>query len=92
MRLARPTLDRVGAETGETVNLSVTRGTGSCRSRRSTSTYLLGTRDWTTVEVPAHCSALGKVMLAHGVLDVPDGTLETLTPTRSPTGRRCAAS
>ena len=27
------------------------------------STYLLGTRDWTEVDVPAHCSALGKVLL-----------------------------
>ena len=44
------------------------------------STYLLGTRDWTEVDVPAHCSALGKVLLAYGVLDLPIGELEPLTP------------
>ena len=36
------------------------------------SRYLLGTRDWTEVDVPAHCSALGKVFLGWGVLAVPD--------------------
>jgi DNA-binding IclR family transcriptional regulator len=80
VRLARPTLERVGAETGETVNLSVARGDRVLQVAQVDSTYLLGTRDWTTVEVPTHCSALGKVMLAHGALDVPDGELERLTP------------
>ena len=54
--------------------------TGSSRSPRSTRRYLLGTRDWTEVDVPAHCSALGKVLLAYGVLDLPAGELEQLTP------------
>ena len=39
---------------------------GSCRSPRSTRSFLLGTRDWTQVDVPAHCSSLGKVFLAFG--------------------------
>ena len=80
VRLARPTLDKVGAGTGETVNLSVTRGDRVVQVAQVDSTYLLGTRDWTTVDVPAHCSALGKVMLAHGALDLPDRALEQLTP------------
>jgi DNA-binding IclR family transcriptional regulator len=80
VRLARPALERIGADTGETVNLSVARGDRVVQVAQVDSTYLLGTRDWTEVDVPAHCSALGKVLLAHGVLDVPAGELESLTP------------
>ncbi len=81
VRLARPTLDLVGADTGETVNLSVARGDRVVQVAQVDSTYLLGTRDWTEIDVPAHCSALGKVLLAHAVLDLPGGDLERPTPT-----------
>ena len=80
VRLARPTLERVGADIGETVNLSVARGDRVVQVAQVDSTYLLGTRDWTEVDVPAHCSALGKVLLAYGVLDLPIGELEEFTP------------
>jgi DNA-binding IclR family transcriptional regulator len=79
VRLARPTLEKVGAETGETVNLSVARGDRVVQVAQVDSTYMLGSRDWTQVDVPAHCSALGKVLLAYGVMDLPDGELEQLT-------------
>jgi DNA-binding IclR family transcriptional regulator len=42
-------------------------------------TYLLGARDWTSITVPAHCSALGKVLYAFGCLAMPSGPLEQLT-------------
>jgi len=80
VRLARPTLEKLGADTGETVNLSVPRGDRVVQVAQVDSTYLLGTRDWTAVDVPNHCSALGKVLLAHGVIDLPRGPLEQLTP------------
>ncbi len=80
VRLARPTLDRVGAATGETVHLSVARGERVVQVAQVDSTYLLGTTDWIGVDVPAHCSALGKVLLAYDVLDVPGTPLEQLTP------------
>lgn len=80
VRLARPTLRRIGAETGETVNLSVARGDRVVQVAQVDSTYLLGTRDWTTIDVPAHCSALGKVLLAHGAIALPAGSLEPVTP------------
>jgi DNA-binding IclR family transcriptional regulator len=79
VRLAQPTLQGVGADTGETVNLSVARGDRVVQVAQVDSTYLLGTRDWTEVDVPAHCSALGKVLLAYEVLDTPAGELEALT-------------
>jgi DNA-binding IclR family transcriptional regulator len=81
VRLALPTLERIGEETRETVNLSVTRGDRVVQVAQVDSTYMLGTRDWTEVDVPAHCSALGKVLLAYGVLDIHDGDLEQVTPT-----------
>ena len=80
VRLARPVMERVGDETGETVHLSVTRGERVVQVAQVDSTYLLGTRDWTEVDVPAHCSALGKVFLAWDVLDLGDVELERPTP------------
>lgn len=80
VRLARPVMERLGEDTGETVHLSVTRGERVVQVAQVDSSYLLGTRDWTEVDVPAHCSALGKVFLAWGALDLPDGELERPTP------------
>lgn len=79
VRLARPTMEAIGHETGETVHLSVTRGDRVVQVAQVDSTYLLGTRDWTEVDVPAHCSALGKVLLAWGALALPQGPLERAT-------------
>lgn len=79
-RLARPTLQKVGEETGETVHLAVARGSRVVQVAQVDSTYLLGSRDWTQVDVPEHASALGKVLLAHAVLDLEPGNLDQLTP------------
>jgi DNA-binding IclR family transcriptional regulator len=78
-RLARPTMERLGEDTRETVNLAVARGDRVVQVGQVDSQYMLGTRDWTQVEVPAHCSALGKVLYAHRCLPVPRGWLEQLT-------------
>ncbi len=80
VRLARPTLERLGTDTRETVNLSVTRGDRVVQVAQVDSTYMLGTRDWTEVDVPVHTSALGKVMLAYGAIALPVGELEQVTP------------
>jgi DNA-binding IclR family transcriptional regulator len=80
VRLARPAMDALGEDTGETVHLSVARGDRVVQVAQVDSTYLLGTRDWTEVDVPAHCSALGKVLLAWHALTLPDGPLEAPTP------------
>ena len=73
VRLARPTMERISADTHETVNLSVTRGERVVQVAQVDSRYMLGTRDWTEVDVPAHCSALGKVFYAYDVLPLPPG-------------------
>jgi DNA-binding IclR family transcriptional regulator len=79
VRLARPAMEAIGEETSETVHLSVTRGDRVVQVAQVDSRYLLGTRDWTEIDVPAHSSALGKVFFAWGALPVPTAGLEALT-------------
>lgn len=78
VRLARPVLEAIGEETHETVNLSVARGDHVVQVAQVDSQFLLGTRDWTQIDVPAHCNSLGKVFLAWEVVPMP-ATLEGLT-------------
>ncbi len=78
-RLARPVLVEVGARTGETVHLGVARGDNVVHVGQVESTFLLSARDWNQVDVPPHCSSLGKVLYAFGVLPLPSGRLERRT-------------
>lgn len=78
-RLAEPVLRRVGADTGETVNLAIPRGDSVVQIAQVDSTYMLSSRDWMQVDVPPHCSALGKVLYAWDALTLPDGRLEQRT-------------
>src|SRR5688500_11559980 len=79
VRLAGPTLEAISSTTQETVNLSVARGNHVVQVAQVDSRYLLGTRDWTRVDVPTHCSSLGKVFLAWDVVSLPSGQLERPT-------------
>ena len=79
VRLAGPILAAVGEATHETVNLSVARGERVVQVAQVDSQFLLGTRDWTQVDVPAHCSSLGKVFLAWDAVALPSGPLATPT-------------
>ena len=78
-RLTQPTLERVGELTGEDVHLAVANGSAVAHIAQVDSTYLLGARDWTDIEIPAHSSALGKVLLAWDAMPRPNGRLETPT-------------
>jgi DNA-binding IclR family transcriptional regulator len=78
-RLARPLLETVGRRTGETVHLGVARGTTVVHIAQVESTFLLSARDWNQVDVPPHCSSLGKVLYAFDVLPLPAGRLERRT-------------
>jgi DNA-binding IclR family transcriptional regulator len=80
VRVARPVMEQIGDDTQESVHLSVTRGDRVVQVAQVDSQYLLGTRDWTQVDVPPHTSALGKVLYAWGVLDLPSHDMERLTP------------
>jgi IclR family acetate operon transcriptional repressor len=78
-KLAMPTLEEVGRETGESVHLAVSNGGRVDHIAQIDTTYLLGARDWTDVEIPPHTSALGKVLLAWGAIDLPVGRFATPT-------------
>ena len=85
VRIAGPTMEQIGEDTRETVNLSVTRGDRVVQVAQVDSTYMLGTKDWTEADVPVHASALGKVMVAYGTLEIAvlegrGGPLEQITP------------
>lgn len=78
--IASKTLRRIADETGETVNLAVPRAGMAVEVAQIDSTYLLGATNWIGANVPAHCSAQGKVLYAYGALNPPDEPLEPLTP------------
>lgn len=78
-QVARPVLADLNKETGETVNLGVPRGERVTHIAQVDARYLLGTRDWTLVDVPPHASALGKVLFAYGVIEPPRGVLTAVT-------------
>jgi len=78
-RLAGPTLQRVAELTGETVHLAAARQDTVMQIAQVSSRYMLGTRDWMGVDVPNHCSAQGKVLMAFDALPLPKGDLETPT-------------
>ncbi len=86
-RLAAPVMSAIGEHTGETVNLGVARGERVVHVAQVDARYLLGTRDWTQLEVPPHTSSLGKVLYAYAALPMPAGPLEQLTPTTVATSR-----
>ena len=85
--VAQPALDRLGAQTGETVNLGVPRAGGLVEQiAQVDSRYLIGGTNWVGMSVPLHCAALGKVLLAYGAAELPQGRLESRT-TRTITSR-----
>lgn len=78
--LARPFLERLGKQTGETINLGVPAAGMVEQIAQVDSRYLLGGTNWLGRLVPLHCSAQGKVLLAYGSAELPPGRLERLTP------------
>jgi len=80
VRAAQPVMARIAERTGETVNFAVPHGTGVTQVAQIDSTYLLGATNWVGVDVPPHCSALGKVMYAYGGLPLPTERLLRRTP------------
>jgi DNA-binding IclR family transcriptional regulator len=79
IEVARPFLDEVGELTGETVNLGVARDGLVEQIAQVDSRYLIGGTNWLGRPVPLHCAALGKVLLAYGVAQLPPGRLEART-------------
>ena len=76
---AEPVLQRIGDDTGETVNLAVARGRSATHVTQMDTPHMVGAMNWIDIEVPPHCSALGKAMYAFGALPFPEGRLERRT-------------
>lgn len=89
---AHPTLLRIGESTGETVNLAVPSGDRVVQVSQVDATFILGATSWVDVDVPPHCSALGKVMYAFGAIPLPDGPLERRTARTVTSGPALTAS
>lgn len=79
VRAAMPVMEELGEKTGETINLGVALGDRVVQVAQVDSAYFLGSRDWVGVDLPAHTSALGKVLYAFGAISEPRGALERLT-------------
>ena len=78
--VAQPVLALLGEHTGETVNIGVPRDGGLVEQiAQVDSRYLIGGTNWVGLTVPLHCAALGKVLLAFGAAELPEGRLEQRT-------------
>ena len=64
--LAQPFLERLGEQSGETINLGVERDCMIEQIAQVDSVYVIGVGNWLGRPVPLHCTALGKVLLAYG--------------------------
>lgn len=73
---AGSTLQRLSDETGEAAHLAVPSGNQVVQIAQVDSTYLLGAANWVDIDVPPHCSALGKVLYAYDTIPLPNGPLE----------------
>lgn len=85
-RIARPVMNTLSELTDETINLGVPFGRSVVQIAQVNSNYFLGSRDWVGVDLPAHTSALGKVLYAHGLIPCSPGPLDTLTEHTLTTG------
>jgi IclR family transcriptional regulator, acetate operon repressor len=79
VEIAQPFLQRIGEQTGETVNLGVASRGLVEQIAQVDSRYVLGGTNWVGRAVPLHCTAQGKVLLAFGAAQLPEGRLERMT-------------
>lgn len=74
-----PVLERIAQSTGETANLAIAGHGAVDLIDQVDGHYLLGAKNWIGTNVPLHCSALGKVLLAFGAATTPKGKLARRT-------------
>jgi IclR family transcriptional regulator, acetate operon repressor len=80
VELARPSLDLLGEETGETINLALTGSQGVEHVAQVESRHFLGAGQWLGRAVDYHCTANGKVFLAFDRAPMPPPPLTRYTP------------
>jgi len=79
VELAAPALERLAAETRETINLAVPGPLGAEHLSQHDSQHFVGVTNWVGRRVPHHVAANGKVFMAFGAVPIP-GRLERFTP------------
>jgi DNA-binding IclR family transcriptional regulator len=82
VEVSRPTLERLGEASGETINLALPGAGGVEHVAQVDSRHFLGTGQWLGRVVDYHCTAVGKVFMAFGAAEVPpaDASLPRLAP------------
>jgi IclR family transcriptional regulator, acetate operon repressor len=80
VELAQPSMRRLADESGETANLILPRPAGTEAIAQVDGRHLLGATNWIGRELGLHCTAAGKVFLAFGAAELPQGELQRLTP------------
>ena len=80
VELARPSMRRLAAESGETANLIMPRPGGTEAIAQVDGSHLLGVTNWVGRPQGLHTTAAGKVFMAFGTTEIPEGELEALTP------------
>lgn len=78
VELARPAMEWLAAETGETVNLAVREGDEAVNIAQVDGRHIVGVGVWAGRRTPLHCAANGKVLLAHAT--APPAELPAMTP------------
>jgi DNA-binding IclR family transcriptional regulator len=81
VELAQPSMRRLAEESGETANLILPRPAGTEAISQIDGRHLLGATNWIGRELGLHSTAAGKVFLAFGAAELPDGPLEQITAT-----------
>ena len=76
---ARPAMEALASDTGETVTLSVLAGTEVAIIAQVNGRYFIGATEWVGKRTPLHASSDGKVLLAFGSPDLGDAPLQPLT-------------
>jgi DNA-binding IclR family transcriptional regulator len=80
VELSEPSMRALSDESGETVNIAVPSAYGVEHLAQVDARHFLGTGQWVDRRVEYHCTANGKVFLAFGSAELPDGRLPRLTP------------
>jgi IclR family transcriptional regulator, acetate operon repressor len=90
VELAAPVLERLAAETRETINIAVPGPLGAEHLDQRDSEHFVGVTNWVGRRVPHHVAANGKVFMAFDAATLPQ-ELERFTP-RTITGRAALAT
>lgn len=80
LSVAGPSLERLAAATGETINLGVVRAGQVEQIAQVDSRHVLGLTNWLGRAEPLHATALGKALLYSGAAELPGGRLRRITP------------